>query len=99
MSSTFFYSEIKIKHKDLSVFNLDADNPDNNRVIIDNRSIIFTDVYSFEQRVLSLLKVEPDQQTWVDSQLVQQFGACLSGSAMLWWINEIDYITRLKIKS
>jgi hypothetical protein len=55
-----FYSEIKIKHKDLSIFNLDANDPDNNRVIMDNGFIIFIDVYSFKQRVLSFLEVKPD---------------------------------------
>jgi hypothetical protein len=63
MLFTLFHSKIKIKHKDLSVFNPDINNLKNNRVIIDNRSIIFTNVYSFKQRVLSLLEVEPDQQT------------------------------------
>jgi hypothetical protein len=58
-----FYSKIKIKHKDLGVFNPDADDPENNRVIINNRFIIFTNVYNFKQQVLSLLEVKPDQQT------------------------------------
>jgi hypothetical protein len=60
MPFTLSHSEIKIKREDLGVFNLDADDLDNNRVIIDNRFIIFTDVYSFKQQVLSLLKVKPD---------------------------------------
>jgi hypothetical protein len=63
MPFTLFYSEIKIKRKDLGVFNLDADDPKNNRVIINNCFIIFTNVYSFKQRVLSLIEVKPDQQT------------------------------------
>jgi hypothetical protein len=63
MSFILFYSEIKIKRKDLGVFNLNTDNLENNKVIINNRFIIFTNVYSFKQRVLSLLKVKPDQQT------------------------------------
>jgi hypothetical protein len=44
----FFYFKIKIKHKDLSVFNLNIDNLENNRVIIDNCFIIFINIYSFE---------------------------------------------------
>jgi hypothetical protein len=60
MSFIFFHSETKIKREDLSIFNLDADNPENNKVIINNRFIIFTDIYSFKQRVLSFLKVKPD---------------------------------------
>jgi hypothetical protein len=63
MSFILSHSKIKIKREDLDIFNLDVNNLKNNRVIINNRFIIFTNVYSFEQQVLSLIKVKPDQQT------------------------------------
>jgi hypothetical protein len=78
-------AELKIKREDLGVFDPDADDPRNNRVLIEGRCIVFTDIYSFEQRVLSLLEVEPDKQDAVNRQLVQHFGACLNSSAIMWW--------------
>jgi Reverse transcriptase (RNA-dependent DNA polymerase)/RNase H-like domain found in reverse transcriptase/Integrase zinc binding domain len=90
---------IKIKREDLGVFDPDAEDPKNSGVLMDGRCIVFTDVYSFEQRVLSLMEVEPEQQAGVNSQLVQHFGTCLNSSAMLWWINEVDHIRRREMKS
>ena len=59
-------AEIKIKHKDLRVFNLNTNNLKNNRVVIDSCCIVFTNIYSFKQRVLLLLEVEPDKEEAVN---------------------------------
>jgi hypothetical protein len=66
---------------------------------MDGRVVVFTDVYTFEQRVLSLLEVESDLQASVNQQLVQLFGTCLNGSAMLWWINEVDQTKRQELRN
>ena len=98
-SSVSSSPEIKIKREDLGVFDPDAEDLKNSGVLMEGRCIVFTDVYSFEQRVLSLLEVESDQQAGVNRQLVQHFGTCLSSSAMLWWINEVDHIQRREMKT
>jgi hypothetical protein len=92
-------AEFKLKREDLGMFNPDAEDISKSGVLTEGRNLIFTDVFSFEQRVLSLLEIEPDRKPSVDSQLVQLFGTCLSGSAMLWWINEIDLAGRAKLRS
>ncbi len=74
----------KLKHEDLGIFNPDAEDTNKSGVLTKGRNLIFIDVFSFEQQVLSLLKVEPDRKPSVDCQLVQLFGTCLSGSVMLW---------------
>jgi hypothetical protein len=81
--------ELKIKREDMGMFNPDADDPKNTGVLTEGRNIVFTDVFSFEQRVLSLLEVEPEDVGKINRQLVQHFNTCLAGSALLWWINEV----------
>jgi hypothetical protein len=49
MFITLLYSKIKIKRKDLGVFNPDVNDLKNNRIIIDSCFIIFVNVYSFKQ--------------------------------------------------
>jgi hypothetical protein len=55
-------SDFKIKRKDLRVFDPDAEDVKNSGVLIEGRNIIFTNVYSFEQRMLLFIEVEPEQQ-------------------------------------
>jgi hypothetical protein len=91
--------EFKIKREDLGVFDPDAEDLKNSGVIMEGRVVVFTDVFSFEQRVLSLLEVEPELLPSINQQLVQLFGTCLNGSAMLWWINEVDQIKRQELRN
>ncbi len=60
-------AEFKLKHKDLGMFNPDAKDISKSRVLTEGQNLIFTDVFSFEQRVLLLLKIKPDRKPSVNS--------------------------------
>ena len=78
----------KIKKEDVGQFNPHYDDPDHIGVVADGKSLIFTDVHCFCDRLSTFLE---DEATAVEAerQILSQFPNFLGGIAVLWWTNEI----------
>jgi hypothetical protein len=90
--------EMKIKRDDIGTFDPHYDDPHDLGVVTDGKSVIFTDVYCFHERVETFLDSE-DTRDGHTRQILELFQTLLGGPAILWWNNEITSQQRRNLRS
>ncbi|EAQ86812.1 hypothetical protein CHGG_08065 [Chaetomium globosum CBS 148.51] len=86
----------KIKREEIGIFNPDYPDPDDLGIVQDGKNLIFTDVYSFVDRIATFTESLGEEAS---RQILGHFQAILGGSAILWWTNELMAARRIELRS
>jgi hypothetical protein len=80
--------ENRIKKDDIGRFIPYYEDPDDLGIVADGKDTIYTDVFQFQDRVLSLLE---NDETRDDNaaQILELFPTLLGGDAIIWWNSEL----------
>ncbi|RWA03570.1 hypothetical protein EKO27_g11536 [Xylaria grammica] len=92
-SGVSFAGGFKLKREDIGSFDPEYSDPNDIGVVTEGRNLIFTDVFSFTDRIESFLE-EPASQQSHEAQIMGLFQTLLTGPAVSWWNNEITPTTR-----
>jgi hypothetical protein len=86
----------KIKREEIGIFNPDYKDPDDLGLVQDGKNLIFTDVYSFVDRISTFTESTGEEAA---RQIISQFQALLGGPAILWWTNEVMAARRIDLRN
>lgn len=88
---------IKIKREDIGQFNPHHEDADHVGVVADGKTLVFTDVFSFIDRINTFLE---DEATRDDAarQIASFFQTLLGGPAAMWWSNEVAAERRRQLR-
>ena len=86
----------KIKREEIGIFNPNYKDPDNLGIVQGGKNFIFTDVYSFVDRITTFTEGSGEEAT---HQILSRFQALLGGSANLWWNNEMKAPRRVELRN
>jgi hypothetical protein len=89
--------ENKIKREDVGTFDPWYEDPDDLGIVYEGKNTIFTDVYSFQERINTFREM-PDTNTSNTQQLLELFQTLLAGPAMLWWNSELPSSERVQLR-
>lgn len=89
---------IKIKREDISQFNPNFEDPNDLGCVADGKSIIFTDVYSFIERLATFTEDE-DTREDAERQITRLLPTLSAGPALLWWTTEMPAASRSDLKT
>ncbi|KAI1419301.1 hypothetical protein F5Y12DRAFT_778731 [Xylaria sp. FL1777] len=87
----------KIKREDIGSFDPEYNDPNDVGVVTEGKNLVFTDVYSFSDRIESFLE-DPTTSSSNEGQILAMFQTLLTGPAVLWWNNEITPRHRRRLR-
>ncbi|KAK4236653.1 hypothetical protein C8A03DRAFT_35444, partial [Achaetomium macrosporum] len=95
--TTASQSGIKIKRDDIGTFVPDHKDRDESGMVQDGRNLVFTDVYSFIDRINTF--VEDDPTGSAERQILHHLPTLFGGSAARWWTSEVDGTLRGELRT
>jgi hypothetical protein len=87
----------KIKREEIGIFDPSWEDPDEVGMVFDGKNTIFTDAFSFADRIDSFLE-DPTTRNEAEGQLKNHFQSLLAGPSALWWNNELTSVDRTTLR-